>query len=1391
MRVVVPDGSGRVIEVLTDDPIKASQKAKEWAQENPAVERGAQLGQEDVSAFGDVLRGVGAGLVGAAEGITTLPIEIIDSITSSDENSAQVVREFFNRYKPETSTGIGEASKFITQFAVPGGAAYRAARGLSGAGKVGAIAGADIAATTPDVETIGDFLDAGPTKRINLEDLEGAELAQATLANRLKVAAEGAAVVFGVPAAARIGVQGIRSGAEALGRTDVVKEAARSIPFLKADPETAFKTAAPKAEIEDPSFLQAKVEGLKKLGTRYLTNQGRLPDEFSAGYEQARLQAVSAANSGARQAVEKLDNALSFINKNEGLFNSQNKSTILNAFNDYLFPESKGGLSREAVKQRAENILKSVDETIAAQKPKTFFGKNKDLSLFQGAQQVRASIDDLSKNIQDIRRDELLDPLQQQGIIQRIGDNLGFYGRRLYRASNETNYQPNAEQRRAAIDELKRQQLQLNPEKPLSDSMANSILNDTLIKMGNNNANVSPKDLFDDSTLSGIAQGLLKGRRLDNLPAVRDFLGEYTGARDVIGRVDTKIIRARDVGEQETGLKTKIVETVDQMAKSVAKSNYYKNLSEHNKSLPAGAKYFYDEPPVDGKIYKRVGDKAPDAPVTEEDIVRFGPLAGKYVLPEHLEAFENAGQVFNLANTIPLYATFLGMKGMSQVMKTVYSPITQIRNATTAAFYLLQNGNLPSSDSLAKGVSSVLTNINQRLSRVGDFDITTGTGKIISSQNATKADLERFYNEKVDLGVVNTNAKIGEFESLLNDAVDAKQAMPGVAKKAFQFVKNQQNNFAAKLYQGSDDVWKISSHELELGKLQKVFKNNVNARLPVSDSNNYLTLEKLNLGPVFSKAQLNQLSDNVLIDAFKRTDPKGFTLNLDEFAKLNKEKKVDFLTEAILKREAAEIVKDTVPNYARVPEAIKRLRQLPLGNFIAFPAEIIRTSGNVLQRAIKELASESPELREIGMKRLTGMMATTAAIPSTLMAAGTALTGADSDQVQAYKRSMAYEWDRNSTLIPIATDKDGNITEMYNFSYTNPYDYMMRPARAVYNAVANGITSEKDLSEIAFDASSDSLYEFAAPFTSESIITQKIFDINRNKTDFGAPIYNEADPLGLKFAKGVAHFAEGLTPGGSPVELTGDVGSPIYFNLKFGDFPKAIGSVAGMDPRSAVTRQGYRIDPAQEFAEALTGLKTIKPRVKRTLYYRGVEAARNVRDASAIFNQVAKSRGDVSAEKVTQAYITANEQRFKALRDLNMAIEDAKTLGLSTSEIVKPLREAKTPKISSLLSGRFNAFFPTKETIGIAMRGTEDKLTNPFNFDEIRNAYRGFQGAALRPQAAADAQAAQAPVSSPPTQPQPAPPIAPTQPSTPPMSLFDRGIDALRQVELNKLLGID
>ena len=1384
--VKLPDG--RVVPVDTDNADVARRTAQKYLDNNPFVPRGAELGEEDISAVGDILRGVGAGLVGAVEGISTLPVEAYEAISGSDEGSSEELRKFFAKYKPETSTGLGEAAKFITQFAAPGGIALKASKAIKAkkaieskgldATDVTAFAAADVAATTPDVETLGDFFDVGPTRRIETEDLAGAELASATLANRLKVAAEGASIVLGVPAIARLGMAGLGKGVDALGKTDMVKAAAQAIK----DPNTPFYNVGVKPDLENPAFFARNFDRLKKQARKYLTVQGEMPDRFSAQLNQLKVAEVSAHNNRVRQAVNELDDAMSFVNKNGGIFNNQDQSRILNTVNDYLFAEdiTRGpkAVSRETIKTRAANELKEIDDIIGKNMPKSLFGK-RDLSLFNSATKIRNEIDGLSSSVKEMIDDPLISNEIKNTLSTTIGDNKTYYGIRLYRAFKDTDYKPTTAQTNQAVEELVRSTQGLPPEKVLDATKAKAILND-MLQGKFTNANMTPNGVVDKDTLTGIAQGPLKGRRLDDLPAIRDFLGEYTGAKDVIGRVRPEIIRSRDLAEQQVGLKTRMVETVDVLSKQIAKSSYFKNLVDYNDELARQGKnrFLFNELPEGAEMgqYSRIGADGldPSAEVSVQAKQRFGPLAGKYVKNEYKAAFEDTPKYFNLADTFPLYATFLGVKGISQIAKTVFSPVTQIRNGTTAGFFALSNGNVGNVDSLVDSVATIFTNIANK--RAG-----FGKGK------ATKDDIDKYYNELIDLGVINTNSKIGEFESLLDDAVGATQYMPQLARKAFNYSRNVQNTLAGKLYQGSDDVWKTYSYEMELGKLKNAFDANPNTSIAVSDPRNFNEF-----GAVFSKSQLNNLDDIKLTELFRKLDPKQNTLSFDDFNKLNKNQKINAVAESVLKKESAEIVKDTVPNYARVPEAIKRLRQLPFGNFVAFPAEIIRTSGNILNRAAKELASESPEIRSIGMKRLVGSLSVNAAIPATLYTGGLLLSGATDDQVQAYKRSAAYEWDRNSTLIPIATNKDGKITDLYNFSYTNPYDYLARPFKAVYNAVENGITSEKELSEIAFDASfgeRGAFYEYFAPFMDESIITEKMFDIARNKTSFGADIWLETDPLGLKMAKSFAHLSDGIMPGISPVDIKGDVSSSIgYLDLTARGFPKAIGSVLGVNPEQTVDRQGYQIDPAQEFAEALTGVKSLKPRLDRVLYYRGLEAAREVRDAARIFNQVAKTRGSKSAEDITQAYITANEQRFKALRNLNMAVEDAKTLGLTTSEIYRPLKEAKTPNLNYLLAGRFNAFFPSSETMAFAYRSDEDKLANPFNMSDIGAAYSDFQGRRFRPEAAAEQEAQAAPPAQPVQSPPAITPSVPTQQQ--PQSLFGTGTQALRDLELRKLLGV-
>lgn len=1308
--IELPDG--RRINVNTDDPEKARKAGIAYYKKTRAL-TAEDLEESEISTVGDIAKGLVGGPIKAVAGLSSLPWEVYDALADPEESQAQKVRDFYDSLTPTTRTKAGEAASFITQFAIPGTIAARIAkaRKLGKAGEIGALAGTDFAVATQDVETLGDFFETGPTQTTDTEALEGTERAAAELGNRLKVAGESAAIILGLPMALSGAAKGIGKGLEAAGETGVGK----SIASTLTDPESIVGSTMTKIGESAPG----------KIYKKWFTFAGDLPDKMSAQIKAQRVHEMSSINNELSRNMNVIDKSLNALSKS-GTMNSVDDRTALNAINDFMFnPDASARLS-------GEKTLKELDKKLESLSKESLF--KPELSLFDAASRARNQIDGLSARLS--RDDGLLDPESQQSLIDIIDGNMKFYGTRMYRALKDPSYVPTQEQTKNAIDELVRMSAQ--SDSPLSPQEALNVLNDMMSKKNFSSGGMKPNMQFEEETLKGMANGILKGRRLDNLPALRDFLGEYTGNAEILrfpggASKQENVLRKLSYGEQKEGLLTKVKETTEGVAKIITKNNMFKDIDRYNTKLGEinpSAQFIFDEVPLTGTPgeYVRLGELDASGIVTDASKARFGPLAGKYIKAEYQNGFENAADILKGDSLLSnLWSTFLGLKGVSQLSKTVYSPTTQIRNATTAAFFAAQNGNVGKGQTLLDSMQTVFSEIG---------------GKYIPVKGAKSLDKTRvreLYDEYTQLGVVNTNVRQGEFEQLIKEAIDNKTSSRFFQGAPLKAAEKLQNNFATKVYQGSDDVWKIYSYEMELGKLKDIIKKNPNASIPTTDYRNLL-----------------EFGENVNLASLDPAQAQIF-----------------------LKREAASIVKDTVPNYVRVPKAILALRKLPFGNFIAFPAEIIRTSGNTLGRAIKEISSESPELRSIGMKRLAGVATVNYIGGRALSSMGHALTGSTEEQTEAYKRSFAPEWERNSQLIPVATDKNGNVTEFYNYSYTNPYDYLTRPVRAVFNAVNNGITEEKELSAIAMDAATESASEFFDPFVSETIIGEKLLDLGRNTTTTGRQIWNTSDPFGDKLAKGFGHVAEAVLPPIVPFDFRKG-------ELELKDLPKAALYSVGMQD-SAVSRSGARLDPAGEFAEALSGVKTVRPMMENQLYYRGIEAADDIREAGRIFTQVAKKRNKVEAQEITDAYIKSNEQRFKGLRSLNMAIDDARTLGMTDAQIARTLKRAKAPDYKRVMSGFFTPYKPSKQIIKEAYRADRNKLANPFDFEAINQVRAEQLGRKLRPEAMAAQQAAQQAPVAPPPAPPPMPQID-AEPAEPP-SLFQRGVDALRQVELDKLFG--
>ena len=56
----------------------------------------------------------------------------------------------------------------------------------------------------------------------------------------------------------------------------------------------------------------------------------------------------------------------------------------------------------------------------------------------------------------------------------------------------------------------------------------------------------------------------------------------------------------------------------------------------------------------------------------------------------------------------------------------------------------------------------------------------------------------------------------------------------------------------------------------------------------------------------------------------------------------------------IFKTRSSRYCKNNIPNYDYVSEFVKSLRKLPIGNFVSFPAEIVRTGTNIVRRGLKK-----------------------------------------------------------------------------------------------------------------------------------------------------------------------------------------------------------------------------------------------------------------------------------------------------------------------------------------------------------------------------------------------------------------------------------------------------
>jgi hypothetical protein len=596
------------------------------------------------------------------------------------------------------------------------------------------------------------------------------------------------------------------------------------------------------------------------------------------------------------------------------------------------------------------------------------------------------------------------------------------------------------------------------------------------------------------------------------------------------------------------------------------------------------------------------------------------------------------GDVGWLGNALrSTYSGFLRVKGGTQYGKTILSPITQIRNVTTASAFAAAQGNVGKGANLYESVGLVFNNLRK--------------------MPPEKAAEE--FKELQRLGIVNSQAELRELQELVAKGfgyTDEKTVEGIAATRKFGsnltdnpilgFIKKKGKS-AENLYQAGDDIWKVYNYTFESNKLRNAL----------------------------AKMTPEQQSDYILRKSGKPMD-----------------------TDAFIREEAARVVRNTVPNYNLAPEAIRALRRAPVGNFIAFPYEIMRTGVNTIARGIDELADPNVEIQKIGLRRLTGAITTFGLLPAGVSSLAYKTSGVTKEEMDAYQESLAAPWEKNARLVPTGRHEDGT-PKYINYSYSNPYDMLERTAIAAMNTYEKGMRDGKSSSQVVSEAAFSALGELMAPFTQESIALAAFRDVldpnaenpvmsalgqfgRGGKTITGAKIYNPEDSAGDKVAKSFAHVADTLLPSFIPFDESGGKVEPSRF---------ARGFINGLNLNETLgvsekDRMGRERDLSQELARAFTGITESDSQASDSLKYKGYEFARARQDTSNIFNSIAR-RQNVTKDQLLEAYQDANAARFRAFREFNQVVEAVRKFGMKDNDIRRALKEAGVGGINEIIRG--------------------------------------------------------------------------------------------------------
>ena len=587
-----------------------------------------------------------------------------------------------------------------------------------------------------------------------------------------------------------------------------------------------------------------------------------------------------------------------------------------------------------------------------------------------------------------------------------------------------------------------------------------------------------------------------------------------------------------------------------------------------------------------------------------------------------------------------------------QAGKTVYSISAQLRNFMSASLFFLGNGHLR----FGSFYDSMVTLRDELFG--GGYDT---QGRPISR----RSQAERTYRKLLQLGIINTNTRLREIMNTFEEATsDRNGDVGGFALKLLTWTKKplarKITSLPQKLYMAADDFWKIAAFGSERKSMEAAFK-------PGSETELVRYAEHLGLGEVVANKSYEDMIDEL----------------------------------------AAYKVRQTIPNYDYVGDFAKRLRRSPFGNFIAFPTEIIRTSGNIMWQSYKDAKfTGNLRIQGDGAKRGFGYLGATYGLSTILTEIAQAANDIDDEELKA-AREFVGKWAKYSPILPLSEKLPEGGFDYIDGSYIFVYDDLAKFMPTVISMMQDETAAGENLPPAIAFGLTGALLNLLEPYYELSIAPEIMHNLYNNMTERGYTIGNPDAPWG-DYMKAQLEYAWKKGQPGAAAQIT---------RLTKG---------VAVD-EAAFTSYG-KLEKTQPALLSLMGMRTDRVNPTSGFKYKITDYQKSQRNAGYIFTSIAQDFGKVTPENLLSAWDKANEATFNNQQELYFNYLAAQTLGANIDSIDDQLkaRAGISAIRRKLKDGIFTPYKPpstAKKNYEDHTDEMRDKLIEAYGLDTITSRY--------------------------------------------------------------------